>query len=176
MLVKKEHFDLKRDLKRYRTTIMFAFSYAMMFFFLGHLDALFSRPDFRHETALFVIYKEDYYFIFLTFLLFFMFMALYYAFKIARSRQLTLREFIFFTATATIILPVSVWGVAWSQWVALKSAGELTLWKIGLLKISILWKHFVPLHVAMTLAFFILILGLLIHKNRQLIKSSLHLK
>ena len=76
-----------------------------------------------------------------------MFFSLYYAFKIARSRQLTMREFLFFTLSATVILPLSVWGVAWSQWVALKSAGDLTLWKIGLLKISILWKHFVPLHM-----------------------------
>ncbi len=175
-MISNEHFDLKRDLMRYATTIKFAFCYAMIFYFLGHLDALFSRPDFKHSAGLLVFYKDDYYFLVLTFLLFFMFFTLYYVFKLGRKRELTMREFIFFTVSSTIILPISVWGAAWSQWVVLKDTGSLTLWKIGLLHISVLWKHYVPLHIAMTIAFLILVIGLIVHKNRQLITKKLHLK
>ncbi len=170
------HFDLARDLKRYKTTIKFAFCYAMIFYFLGYIDALFSRPDFEHRAGLLVFFRDDYYFLTLTFLLIFLFFTLYYVFQLGRKRELTMREFVAFTVASTIILPVSVWGAAWSQWVVLKDIGSLTLWKIGLLHISVLWKYYIPLHIAMTIAFLLMIFGLIVHKNRQLINKRLKKK
>jgi hypothetical protein len=128
----------------YKPFLGFVLAYSLLFYFLGHLDAM-------HSIEL----AEDYYFGFLTMVGLFIFLSMVSAYKLFESKFLNFNEFVMFSGFATLMLPVSVWGLAWVRWFTIKT-GNLTLWNVGVLKISIPWKIFIPFHISMTLLFVII--------------------
>jgi len=117
---------------------------------MGHLDAM-------HSIEL----AEDYYFMFLSLVGLFIFLSLAAAYRLFESKFLSFKQFIGFTGVSTLLLPVSVWGLAWISWFSIKD-GYLTLWKIGAIKISIPWNIFMPFHISITVLF-VAIVGYIIH-------------
>ena len=134
----------------YKPFLGFVLSYSLLFYFLGHLDAM-------HNIEI----AEDFYFAFLTLVGAFIFLSLISAYKLFESKFLNFKEFVLFSGLGTLILPISVWGLAWISWFSIKT-GNLVLWKVGAIKISIPWAWFIPFHLFMTLLF-VMVVGYIIH-------------
>ncbi|MBT3940683.1 hypothetical protein HOD83_03200 [Candidatus Woesearchaeota archaeon] len=132
--------------------LLFVLSYTLLFYFLGHLDAM-------HSLEL----SDDFYFGFLTLVGLFIFLSLLAAYRLVESNSMTFKKFAIFTGFATFILPISVWGLAWISWFSIKS-GNLILWKIGAIKIAIPWSIFIPFHLATTLIFVVVVGYVTYHK------------
>jgi hypothetical protein len=127
--------------KNYRPFLLFALCYAVLFYFMGHLDAMYNLD-----------LADDFYFGFLTLVGLFIFLSLLAVYKLVESKFISFKEFALFTGFATFILPISVWGLAWIKWFSIKT-GHLTLWEIGFVKIAIPWSIFIPFHIILTLIF-----------------------
>ena len=154
-----------KKLKQMWPFVAFATIYPLIFYFWGYLDALFGKEEFRIKLLGTTFFMQDLYFMCLTIIFIFLVSCLVLAFVIAHKKVLSLKKFIYFVVMSTAILPLSVWGIAWMQWAAFKPGPQyLTLWKIGLLKLSIYGTIFFPFHILMLL-FYLAIVGFIIHKS-----------
>ncbi len=113
---------------------------------------------------------DDFYFGFLTLIGLFVFLSMISTYKLFESKFLNFNEFVLFSGFGTLILPISVWGLAWISWFSMKT-GNLTLWKIGIIKISIPWAWFIPFHIFMTLLF-VIVTSLIVYKKLHLKRVS----
>ena len=105
--------------------ISFMLAYLALFVMFGHLDAL---TSFESKTTTFVGFNMthgDVYFFCLAAIVILIYLSILAAYKLAQSKSMSFKEFAIFSAVATIILPVSVWGLAWIRWFNLKTTGNL---------------------------------------------------
>jgi hypothetical protein len=152
--IQKEIKKVEKHVLKLRYFIGFVFSYVLFFYFMGHFDALDNV-----NTAYLIFFglsvtRGDVYFISISMLIITLFLSVLFAFKVAQNKVLSYREFIGFTGIATLILPISVWGLAWIQWFALRPDGTLTLWEVGAIRIAVDWQSFMPVHIGLTIFFF----------------------
>jgi hypothetical protein len=146
--------------------IGFMLAYISLFVMFGHLDAL---TSFESKTTTFVGFSMthgDVYFFCLAAIIILIYACILAAYKIAQSNILTFKEFTIFSAVSTIILPVSVWGLAWIRWFELKTTGSLILWQLGKVKISIPWNLFMPVHIVLTVVILSFFAATLFYKIR----------
>jgi hypothetical protein len=142
----------------------FMLSYTSLFYFIGHFDALDNVETSKVIFFGFNATRGDAYFITLTAIVILIYLSLIFAYKVFQSNIFSFKEFAGFTAVATIILPISVWGLAWIQWFSVRDSGSLILWKVGAAKIAVQWSDFMPLHIALTIFLFLFTFFVVLYK------------
>lgn len=164
---KKENIikDIEKEVINLWPFIGFVLSYTLLFYFIGHFDAL---DNVETSNVIFFglnITRQSAYFLTLSAIVVLIYLSLMLTYKVFESKIFSFKEFAGFTAIATAILPVSVWGLAWIQWFSVKHSGTLTLWQVGALRIAVQWRNFMPLHIGLTLFFIGFIAAILVYKR-----------
>jgi hypothetical protein len=147
--------------------IGFMLAYLSLFVLFGHFDALDSVDVQNVDFMGLATSRGDVYFFCLAAIVISIYVCILMAYKIAQSKKFSFKEFAIFSAIATAILPVSVWGLAWIRWFDLKTTGSLILWQMGKLKISIPWNIFMPVHIVLTAVILIFFVVTLYYKNKN---------